>query len=216
MKRKGYPSRYDRVQDRKIRKLQQNIVLKQHTTVSSQTLAAESLQFTALNLVPQGETDITREASTIHMVSLAMRWRLVGSAVATTGTGSVRIMIVLDKDPRGALPGATDVLTSNSMLSAYNTGKALGEERNRGRFKFLYDRLFDMPADAIASADQLAASVTGKLYVKLGNARVLFTEDAGAITEIEQHNLFVCAIASGNSQDQSFLFNAVLRFTAPD
>ncbi len=214
--RKRKRTNYDRIQDAKIRKLARNITLKQHGTITDMVLSTGTLAAASLCLVPQGETDLTRESSNIHMKSVSIRWRATGSAVATVGTGAIRIMIVLDNDPRGATPSATQMLTTSSLLSAYNVGRVIGQERSRGRFKFIYDETYDMPTDAIASADQLVKSMTGKMYLPLKDTEVLYTGDSGAITEIEKNNLVVVAIPLGNTEDITVNFNSVLRFTAPD
>ncbi len=215
-KRKGYPSRYDRIQDSKIRKLQENIVLKQHNIISNAVITSgTALEFSQC-LVAQGETDLTREGAMIHMQSISIRWRATGSAVATVATGCIRIIVMIDKDPRGALPAATAYLTTDSVLSSYNTGRVIGQERNRGRFKFIYDETYDMPSDAIASADQLLPSLTGKIFLNLKGTKVMFTTDAADISNIEQNNLLICALALGATEVITINFDAMMRFTAPD
>ncbi len=58
-KRKGYPSRYDRKQDAKIRKLEQAIMLKQHVTVTAGTLSSANVTEILISGVPQGETEVS-------------------------------------------------------------------------------------------------------------------------------------------------------------
>ncbi len=217
-KRKGYPSRYDRVQDAKIRKLQKNIVLKQFpNTLVSKSLTGGTGQLHALCLIPQGETDSTREGATAHLQSISLRWQAQGSAVATTATGTLRIIIGIDHDPEGSLPTMLNFLHTEGVLSQYNTGLTIGQEKSRGRFKILYDVTRDMRSDgAIASADHLAGTIHGKFYKKLNGLRILYTGDAGAITEIEQENLFLAVISLNNSEVITFSFQWMVRFTAPD
>ncbi len=215
-KRKGYIGRKDREQDKRIKRLEESIILKELANIQAVSLTSSTAQEFSLNLIPQGETDITREASTVRLRTVAIRWSLGGSPVATTASGSVRIMLFIDNDPRGALPAATDYLRSEDILSSYNVGREIGEERNRGRFKFLYDQTFDIINRPIASADSLPSQMTGKIFAKLANKRIMFTADAGAITEIEENNLILAAISKGNTEVISFAFNSVLRFTAPD
>ncbi len=215
-KRKGYISRKDREQDQKIRRLEQQVILKELATITSVSLTTSIAQEFSLINIPQGETDITREGATARLMTVAIRWSLGGSPVPTVASGSVRIMLFIDSDPRGALPTATDYLRSQNILSSYNVGREIGEERNRGRFKFLFDQTFDIINRPIASADSLPSQMTGKIFAKLGSKRVLFTGDSGAITEIEENDLILAAIAGGNTEVISFAFNSIVRFTAPD
>ncbi len=215
-KRKGYISRKDREQDTKIRRLEQNVILKQHTTPGNSNLTAAAMVTFSLNLVPQGESDLHREGATIRLVSIAIRWKASGSEVATTQAGAFRILLFIDSDPRGALPASTEFLTSQDLLSAYNSGRVVGQERNRGRFKFLYDQNFSMITRPIASADSLGQTLTGKIFAKLGNTRVMYTTDTGVIENVEENNLVLGIISIDNTQAIAYAFNAVLRFTAPD
>ncbi len=217
-KRKGYPSRYDRKQDAKIRKLEQNIVLKQSppVAVSDFGIVASTMRIDLLNGVPQGETDETREGATMLMQSISIRWSIFGSAVPTIGSGSFRILLVMDTDPRAALPTALNMLTTSNLLSGYNAGRVIGQERSRGRFKFLYDETFDIINRPIASADSLPSTMTGKIFKKLNGTKTMFTADTGVIGVMEGNTLLLCLISLGNSQDLSWSFNSVLRFTAPD
>ncbi len=216
MKRKGYPSRYDRQQDAKIRKLETNIIVKQHITTSSATTTEDTAVEFLLNGIAQGETDLTREGAEIRMQSISIRFLMHGSPVATVATGGLRVMLFIDKDPRGALPDPTDYLTTQQILSGYNTGRVIGQERHRGRFKFLFDHTYDMVNRPIASADSLPQLITDKVFKKLGNIRSLYTDDTGVIGVIEQATLILAILSSDHLEGINFEFNAVLRFTAPD
>ena len=107
------------MQDRKIRALQRNIVLKAHTGgLISKVLTNGTMLLNALNLIPQGETDVTRESSSIILKSLSLRWTGVPSAVSTINVGLIRFIIGVDHDPQGALPLAGDILTAENALSS--------------------------------------------------------------------------------------------------
>ncbi len=217
MKRKGYPSRYDRKQDAKIRKLEQNIILKEHTAVlSGSDLVDGVFQFFYLNGVAQGETDTTREGSSIHMQSISIRWSIRGSAVTTVSSGNFRIVLFIDNDPRGLAPTAIQVFTSDDILSGYNTGRVIGQERSRGRFRFLYDETFDIINRPIASADSLPSTKTGKIFAKLGGTRAMWTDDSGNFSKNEEHSLNFGIIVQNQVQAAVYSFNSILRFTAPD
>jgi len=216
-KRKGYPTRYDRKQDAKIRRLERQISLKQHIVIFSPiVLTADAIQEFPLNLIPQGETDLTREGSEANLESISIRWSIVPSSVATVNCGVARIILLIDKDPRGALPATGDVLTSSHYLSSYNAGRVLGQERNRGRFKMLYDETITLVTRPIASADSLAQISTGKIFAKLGGLSTMYTGDTGVITEVQDNSLILLVISGEHAETVVMHINAVCRFTAPD
>ncbi len=212
-KRKTYPSRYDRMQDAKIRKLMEHDQNKMHQILlQSMALSSSTGEILILNSVIQGETDSTREAAFIRLEKLSIRWTAQGSAVATTTTGAFRFMIVYDKDTDEVAPTMLQMLVTDHMLAPYNTGLVVGQERSRGRFKFLYDKIVDMPSDAIASADQLADSVSGKLFLNLRHLRTAYTADTGGATDVTKGGLFMVAISLDNSETITFRFQGQLSF----
>ncbi len=216
-KRKGYPTRYDRKQDAQIRRLERNITLKQHVVIFSPVVLVDDvIQEFPLNLIPQGETDLTREGAEAQLQSISIRWSLHASPVATIGGGVVRLILLIDKDPRGALPAPGDVLTSQHYLSSYNTGRVLGQERNRGRFKMLYDETIILVNRPIASADALPQMSVGKIFAKLGGLSTMYTGDSGVITEVEDNSLILLALCGETVVNCTLHINAVCRFTGPD
>ena len=93
-----------------------------------------------LNDVAQGTTAITRIGRKILMKSV-----LVQGLLATNTGNSARVLIVYDRQPNGALPAATDVLTSNTIMAAQNLD-------NRDRFLILADI---MPYDQVENISTL-------------------------------------------------------------
>ena len=93
-KRKGYISRTDRVQNKRIKVLEQQIILKEHTTVDlNNSMGSDNMLIVPITLIPQGETDITREGSEAILKSWAIRWSARQSVATTTNFGIIRVMV---------------------------------------------------------------------------------------------------------------------------
>ncbi len=195
--------------------MEREILVKEHNTgTDSISVATGTAQEFSLCLIAQGETDTTREGAGVLLKSISFRWIAQGSITPTGGGGAFRIMVFIDNDPRQSLPAATDYLTTQHLLSGYNTGLVVGQERNRGRFHFIYDETFNMPTDAIASADQLAPALSGKFFRRLNNVEVRYVDDSASL--IEQNQLVFAIISQANTEVITFLSNAVVRFTSQD
>ncbi len=215
--KKGGATAYDLKQDAKIRRLEKHVIYKQHTVVQTSTALADgTMQEFVLSAVAQGETDLTREGASIILDSVSIRIALEGSPIITTFSGSIRVLLLIDNDPRGALPGPTDMLTTQDILSGYNTGRVVGQERNRGRFKFIYDETFDLINRPVAAADSVPQHLTIHIYKKLKHIECTFTSDAGTIAASEQNTLIIAFLAQDNSVDSTMRFNSVVRFISPD
>ena len=123
-----------------------------------------------LNDVAQGTTAITRIGRKILMKSV-----LVQGLLATNTGNSARVLIVYDRQPNGALPAATDVLTSNTIMAAQNLD-------NRDRFLILADI---MPYDQVENISNPSAN-SGfgyKRYIKC-NLETIYSGNAGTIADI--------------------------------
>lgn len=85
----------------------------------------------SLNTMAQGDTNITRNGDSIKALSIH------GKGFLSVGSDDsiVRVMLVLDKQCRGAAPAVTDILESASVTAHQNLD-------NLRRFKILDDKLF--------------------------------------------------------------------------
>jgi len=111
----------------------------------------------------------------------------------TAGTGveqAVRAMIVLDRQPNGAAPGAiTDIIMSNHVYSPRNLA-------NRKRFKILWDRSYAMGATAVATGNPTSRMIKGYLKFRRPIVTEFNTGVAGNISDISTNSLYF--VTTGN------------------
>ena len=147
------------------------------------TSAAWSIN--CLNDVAQGTTAITRIGRKILIKSV-----LVQGIIATNTGNSARVLIVYDRQPNGALPAATDVLTSNTIMAVQNLD-------NRDRFIILADI---MPYDQEENISNPSAS-SGfgyKRYIKC-NLETIYGGNAGTIADINSGSLLMMTNCNGGT-----------------
>lgn len=101
-----------------------------NTLVAAQTTAVRKL----LNPCAQGTTALTRAGRRTTMLS--MEFRFAASFAATSaGASPVRLLIVYDRQPNGALAATTDIVVLDSLDSMMNLN-------NSRRFKVIVDELY--------------------------------------------------------------------------
>jgi len=148
------------------------------------TSGATTWTINVLNDVAQGTTAITRIGRKILMKSL-----LVQGWVNLSSPTVLRILIIYDRQPNGALPGATDVLTSNTLMAAMNLD-------NRDRFICLAD-IF--PGD---DAENLTGNATNgfgwKRFIKM-NLETIYGGNAGSIADINTGSLLIMTNCYGGT-----------------
>ncbi len=164
--------------------------------VDDVTIAATGAISTSLNLIPQGTTESTRigRKCRIKQILWHAAVRLPATATAASSSDICRIILVLDKQANGAIPGAvTDILETANYLSFRNLA-------NSGRFVFLFDRTMGIAApggSGRGSTDTLQFSQLDKHlhFFKSCSIPVEFDNTTGAITEIRSNNLILLTIS---------------------
>lgn len=139
----------------------------------------------ALNDVAQGVTAQTRIGRKILMKSL-----LVQGYITVTGSPAIpRIVIVYDRQANGALPAATDIFTSNTVMAAMNLD-------NRDRFLVVAD-IF--PGDDSENLTGNSAGNFGyKRFIKM-NLETIYSGNAGTIADITSGSLLICTNLNGGT-----------------
>lgn len=103
--------------------------------------------------IAQGVTSTTRSGRRVMVTSLKVMWQ--GSlASTTTGTGSLRLLIVYDKQANAASPAATDILLTDNIYAPMNLN-------NSRRFKIIRD--YEIPCVGTAGPQSWML----KDYIKL-------------------------------------------------
>jgi len=152
-----------------------------------------------LNGVANGATTSTRVGNRVRGSYIVLRGTFFRNAAANQLSDVCRIVIVQDRRQRSdAGPNYTDVFTNPSWQSHMNWD-------NRGRFRILYDRTFELDAN---NPSQSMKAVIPTRFVTGYNGN--------ASTDIEQNGVYLLGIgsdANAGGDGPSFLYNVRYVFT---
>ncbi len=142
-----------------------------------------------INNIAQGTTEVQRIGRKCTIRSINWRYAIDLPASTTSASTSdvVRVMLVLDKQCNGALPGNTSILESNDFQSFNNLA-------NRSRYRTLMDRTYDIEASSgggDGTTEDYGESILNDTFFKKVNISLEFDAVLGAITEIRSNNLIV-------------------------
>jgi hypothetical protein len=135
---------------------------------------------TLLNGLTPGTAINQRFGQRVHFTSGALD--VNSSVTATTGTDQFsRFLVVIDRQPNGAAPVITDVLTAVSVIAPINLS-------NRNRFIVVADRKFHLNASA-EPGSQRSFHLGMPAFVTNFN-----TGTAGTIADISTNSMYFIAI----------------------
>jgi len=162
-----------------------------------------------LTLIPQGDTESTRDGRVAYIKSIQLRGfaNFVPGAAAAQSSTVCFLYLVLDTQCNGAAAAITDVFTSNVA------GTNLLNLNNSGRFRIL--KKWVITFNSAAGATTAFSNVTKQIeFYKRCNIKVDWSSTTGAITEIRSNNVFLMAGSDGTTSDDTVAFvgNARLRF----
>jgi len=158
-----------------------------------------------LTLIPQGDTESTRDGRIAYIKSVQIRGRAAMTpGAAATISPTVYLYLVLDTQANGAAAAITDVFTSNDM------GANMLNLNNSGRFRILKKWVIPFNVTAGATTAYNSYAVPVEFYKKC-NIKVDWSSTTGAITEIRSNNLFLCAGAQGDAADDTVAFAGTCR-----
>ncbi len=164
----------------------------------------------SINKIAQGVTESNRigRKCTIRQINWRFRLNLAASVAANAAAETVRLIMYLDKQANGATAAVTDILESNDFQSFNNL-------TNKGRFRTLMDREYDLNAAAGGgdgtTEDYAEVNLTDTFFKKV-NIPIEFSAGTGAITEIRSNNIGVL-ILSETGAISSFASKIRLRFS---
>lgn len=134
---------------------------------------------------------------TIKSVSL----RYIHDATGSDPASQIRIAIIYDKQPNGALPGVTDIFNLGNFISHLNLS-------NSDRFVVIMDEISD-------SAQSASLNISGKRHVKC-NLETIYGAGTNGISAINSGSLMI--LAANNSDPTignvtSLFYNVRIRYT---
>lgn len=188
--RKTYYQRKTRSRRQNLRKIAKECMLKltelKHSTTNIATTGVTtSGASTAISDLSQGTSSTTRIGQQIHVSELNI-WGDF-SLPAASSWDLCRFIVVVDKQPDGALPSTTNFLETAAVLSPYN------KDFVPSRFRILWD--FSVPLNnnsATVTVDVKPFHLRKKL-----NFVTYYQGNAGTISDLLRNNIFVYAV-SGN------------------
>jgi len=150
--------------------------------------AAAFLGITELNCVQQGATAYNRIGTKIQMKSIHFNCLLSMAGSAPT-SNSCRLMLVYDRQPNGAFPALSAILSDNiSSAPNFTCGVNMA---NRSRFVILRDQYFAFNVNG-TTIQPVSMFVKTKLETQ-------FSSNAGNIGDINSGALFLVAFSITSS-----------------
>lgn len=160
-----------------------------------------------LALIPQGDTESTRDGRKATIESIQIRGQAAFlPGASATAAANVHLYVVLDTQTNGAAAAATDVFTST------NFSEAMLNLNNSGRFRILKHINITLHPQAGVSA-AFNTCVRQVEFYKKCKIDMDWSSTTGAITEIRSNNIFLLAGSSASTDDLvNFAGNCRLRF----
>ncbi len=143
--------------------------------VQSAVNMSTTATFVLLNGMQLGDTAITRTGQSIKMDALDLNAYVTGNLTAVQT--SSRILIVLDKQPNGAIFAIGNLLNSTTSTSMFTVG-------GQSRFVVLFDNAF-----ALSTGGPLNCQFSKR--IQLGQHTEYNTGNAGDITDINTNSLYL-------------------------
>lgn len=160
-----------------------------------------------LSLIPQGDTESTRDGRKAVVKSVQIRGSVyVNPTTGGNVAGTAQIWLVLDTQANGAAAAFTDVFTSTDVNSC------MLNLNNSGRFKVLKHWILCWNPEAGVTTAWNSKMIPVEYYQSL-DVPIDWSGATGAITEIRSNNLFLLAGQTGIGDDvPTFTGTCRLRF----
>ena len=162
----------------------------------------------ALNLIPQGDTESTRDGRECTVTSIQIK----GVMTFTPGAGAqasgvVYMYLILDQQANGAYPAVGDVF---NYATVGNAGIMMNNLANNKRFKTLKKWVvpFNPPAGATTAYNNVTKNID---FFQSCNIPLNFSSTTGAIAEIRSNNLVMAFGSSGTGIDDTVTFSGLSR-----
>lgn len=143
---------------------------------------------TPINLIGESLTNSGRVGQTVCIKEIELHRDFNPANTYTSPSQACRTMIVYDRQPNGALPAITDILTSSTSLSFYNVN-------NRGRFVIVSDNIEDVCIGGGAGTQSLFIHPSLKTKMKVSLPVIFGTANAN-IAAINTGALLLITIGS--------------------
>lgn len=173
-----------------------------------------------LNGIQTGSGFFNRIGSRIEMKNLQINGFLFPTAAATSTTpANLRLLIVYDRQPTGALPVISDILQDRDQTGTATTGGLSHINLdNRDRFSILRDVRWAMPTNTTGVVSGVSSGVgeewTINIFLPLKEMGVHFKSSSNptTIADIATGALYACFVTETNDSDWSTGMSFRLRY----
>ncbi len=201
---RGRPTRYDRIQDKRIRANTQVHETKQFvvndiakaTNITSSIWSAGQL----LNSIAQGDSKLLREGALIRMKSMSLRLLIEPNTSNSSQGFVIRIVIVLFQGDTSRPPTFANWAISNTTDALLKRAQEFAVTGNWAPYRILYDRSHKHNTDQETSTHQI--------YIDLHAAQANYGNDTAAVQPIEG---CIALFVSGWGQTQIINVSGVSR-----
>lgn len=158
-----------------------------------------------LTFLSQGTGTGQRIGNQAQWKRVVIRGLLTLPAAAVGDT--VRVLLVVDRMPNGAVAAVTDVLQSANYLSDYNLDM-VSHQGMSGRFSVLYDRVYDLSCTGPIVATGTGVVLRHFTIQKKMNLPIMYKGNAGTVADLMKNNVFIFAISKSGVATWEFNANA--------
>lgn len=166
--------------------------------------------FLLVNGIVPGAAGYQRVGRKISMNSLAIRgWVYFAQAGAAPTFDFLRMLVVYDRQPNGALPALADILLDCTSAGATATESTSNVNLNNAdRFKILKEQVWATPGAAAAAAYSGINENTPlefKIYLKLNGLETHYNNGvAGTIADITTGALYLITVGLNGAADYQY------------
>lgn len=172
---------------------------------AAQVAATGTITSNCLNIVPQADTESSRQGRLINIKSIYIKGAFIlpTATSSTTATDDCRFILYQDMQANGAAATAALILAPDPSVAAVSIDSFRNLE-NVGRFKVLWDKLVSVTAPssfAVAGATPTTiAPVATNRIIKYGtrcSIPITFDSTAatGALTTVRSNNLGILCVS---------------------
>lgn len=164
----------------------------------AQPTLLNTIDYIVLNTIAQGTNNTDRIGNRIRMKIL--RLRLSFENVLLTLPCWIRVFVLLDKQPNGALPTTTQLLFNTTGGNTYITNFNVN---GRKRYKILFDRTLDISVQGGGTDVESQHHIIKNIRLK--DTVTVYNSNAATTAAINTNALYLCAMTNIGA-------NAVMRY----
>lgn len=181
--------------------------------------------FQVLNIPVTGAAFYNRIGNEIMMKSLHLIGQLTLTNNVATSNEYLRLMVIYDRQPNGAMPATADVITSyNTAGTTSSLVKDHLNPNNFDRFKILMDNRVHIPLDTTGAVSKNDSAITDytknevniNRFIKLRGLSTKYKASAAAIGDITSGSLLLFAFGNIANATAAYSFNGTARLRFVD